>query len=130
MNTSSVTNSLVGYHGLRVIVDVAATGFPVTDECSGLTLLKRKENANDCTTSTWQGPKKTTEPFLAVNKKDSEKDNNLGESKKMTMQSTSNKLDVLQRVEGKPADGFVIVIKLGSNPLEDEQLEFPAFFKV
>ena len=33
-----------------------------------LTLLKRKENANDCTTSTWQGPKKNTEPFLAVNK--------------------------------------------------------------
>ena len=27
-----------------------------------LTLLKRKENANDCTTSTWQGPSKTTEP--------------------------------------------------------------------
>ena len=26
------------------------------------------ENANDCTTSTWQGPSKTTEPFLAVNK--------------------------------------------------------------
>ena len=33
-----------------------------------LTLLKRKENANDCTTSTWQGPSKTTEPSLAVNK--------------------------------------------------------------
>ena len=29
------------------------------------TLLKRKENANDCTTSTWQGPKKNIEPFLA-----------------------------------------------------------------
>ena len=32
------------------------------------TLLKRKENANDCTTSTWQEPKKNTKPFLAVNK--------------------------------------------------------------
>ena len=32
------------------------------------TLLKRKENANDCTTSTWQEPNKTTETFLAVNK--------------------------------------------------------------
>ena len=30
---------------------------------------------------------------------------------------------------GKLADNFVIVIKLGSNPLEDEQLEFSAFFK-
>ena len=27
-----------------------------------------KENANDCMTSTWQGPKKNTEIFLAVNK--------------------------------------------------------------
>ena len=34
-----------------------------------LTLLKRKENANDCTTSTWQGPSKTAEPSLAVNKR-------------------------------------------------------------
>ena len=33
-----------------------------------LTLLKRKENANDCTTSTWQGPSKTTRQFVAVNK--------------------------------------------------------------
>ena len=32
------------------------------------TLLKRKENANDCTTSFWQRPKKNTEPFLAFNK--------------------------------------------------------------
>ena len=37
------------------------------------TLLKRKENANDCTTSTWQGLSKTTEPFLAVNNNDKEK---------------------------------------------------------
>ena len=28
----------------------------------------RKEDANDCTTSTSQGPKKNTEPILAVNK--------------------------------------------------------------
>ena len=28
------------------------------------TLLKRKENANDCMTSTWQGPEKNTEPFI------------------------------------------------------------------
>ena len=33
-----------------------------------LTLLKQKENGNDDTTSTWQGPSKTTEPFLAVSK--------------------------------------------------------------
>ena len=32
------------------------------------TLLKREENANYCMTSTWQRPRKTTEPFLAVNK--------------------------------------------------------------
>ena len=41
----------------------------------------------------------------------------------------SNRTEVLKRVAGKPADSFVIVIKLGSNPLEDEQLEFSAFFK-
>ena len=32
------------------------------------TLLKQKENANDCMTNTWQEPKKNTEIFLAVNK--------------------------------------------------------------
>ena len=32
------------------------------------TLLKRKENANDCMTSTWQEPDKNAEIFLAVNK--------------------------------------------------------------
>ena len=52
------------------------------------TLLKRKENANDCTTSTWQGPKKNTGPFLTVNKQDSEKDNNLRATKNMTTQLT------------------------------------------
>ena len=31
------------------------------------TLLKRKENANDCMTSTWQEHNKNTEIFLAVN---------------------------------------------------------------
>ena len=39
-----------------------------TTEVNDLTLLKRKENANDCMTSTWQGPKKNTEPFFAANK--------------------------------------------------------------
>ena len=32
------------------------------------TLLMRKENANDCTTSTWQEPNKNTEILLAVKK--------------------------------------------------------------
>ena len=32
------------------------------------TLLKREENANECMTSTWQGPKKYTGPLLVVNK--------------------------------------------------------------
>ena len=30
---------------------------------------------------------------------------------------------------GKPTDNFVIVVKVGRNPVEDEQLEFSAFFK-
>ena len=50
------------------------------------TLLKRKENANDCTTSTWQGPSKTTEPSLAVNKCD--KNNSSKESKNSTTRLT------------------------------------------
>ena len=49
-----------------------------------LTLLMRKENANDSMTSTWQGPKKNTEPFFAVNKEDSEKGNNLRATKNTT----------------------------------------------
>ena len=52
------------------------------------TLLKRKENANDCTTSSWQGPKKNTGPFLAVNKYDGEKDHNLRATKNMTTRLT------------------------------------------
>ena len=50
------------------------------------------------------------------------------------------RLEVLQRVAGKPSDNFVriagqpansfvIVVKLGLNAPEDEQLEFSAFFK-
>ena len=39
-------------------------------------------------TSTWQGPNKITEPFLAVNKSDSEKDNNLRATKNTTTQLT------------------------------------------
>ena len=37
--------------------------------------------------------------------------------------------DKFVRVAGQPADSFVIVVNVGSNPLEDEQLEFQAFFK-
>ena len=51
---------------------------------SDLTLLKRKENANDCTTSTLQEPNKNTEIFFAVNKLGSEKGNNLKATKTLT----------------------------------------------
>ena len=51
-----------------------------------------------------------------------------------------NRLEVLQTVAGKPADNFVklagqpassfvIVVNAGPNPVEDEQLEFSAFFE-
>ena len=43
---------------------------------------------------------------------------------------TENRLEALQRVAGQPADSFVIVVKVGPHPLEDEQLEFSAFFMV
>ena len=52
------------------------------------TLLKRKEKTNDCTTSTWQGLSKTTEPSLAVNKYDKEKNNSSKESKNSTTRLT------------------------------------------
>ena len=52
------------------------------------TFLKRKENANDCTTSSWQGLSKTTEPSLAVNKYDKEKNNRSKESKNSTTRLT------------------------------------------
>ena len=48
------------------------------------TLFKRKENANDYMTSTWQEPNKNTLMFLAVNKYDSEKDNYLKATKTLT----------------------------------------------
>ena len=57
-----------------------------------LTLLKRKENANDYRTSTWQGPKKNIEPFLAVNKQDSEKDNNSRATENMTTRLTQKQV--------------------------------------
>ena len=53
-----------------------------------LTLLKQKENANDSTTSTWQGPKNNTEPFFAVRRSDSEKDNNSRTTKNTTTRLT------------------------------------------
>ena len=37
--------------------------------------------------------------------------------------------DNFVRVAGQPADSFVIVVKVGPNRVEDEQLEFSAFFK-
>ena len=50
--------------------------------------LKRKENANDCTTSTGQGLSKTTEPSLAFNKCDKEKKRSSKESKNSTTRLT------------------------------------------
>ena len=56
------------------------------------TLLKRKENANDCTTSTWQERNKTTETFLPVNNYDSEKGNNLKATKNTTTPLTRKQI--------------------------------------
>ena len=52
------------------------------------TLLERKENANDCVTSTWQGPKKNTEPVFAVNEQESARGNNSRATKNMTTRLT------------------------------------------
>ena len=41
----------------------------------------------------------------------------------------SNPSDELAQNVSKPADSFVVVIKFGSNPLEDEQFGFSSFFK-
>ena len=37
--------------------------------------------------------------------------------------------DSFVRIEGQLADTFVIVVNVGPDPLEDERLEFSAFFK-
>ena len=87
------------------------------------TLLKRKETANDGTTSTWQGLSRTTEPSLAVNRYDKENNNSPKESDYAVDPKTGWR-------SNKDADNFVIVAKLGSNQLEDEQLEFSALFEV
>ena len=53
---------------------------------------------------------------------------------------TQNRLEVPQnvaekpadnfvRVADQPADSFVIIVNVGPNPVEDEQLELSAFFK-
>ena len=43
--------------------------------------------------------------------------------------SRGKRADSFGRVAGQPADSFVLVNKLGPNPLEDDQLEFSSFFK-
>ena len=69
-------------------------------------------------TSTWQGPKKNTEPFLTVNKGDSEKDNHLMATKNMTTRLTLKQVGGSTKGRGgKPADNFVIVVNVGPNPL-------------
>ena len=46
------------------------------------------------------------------------------------LQSVAEKpADNFVRVAGQTADSFVIVVNVGSNPVEDEQLEFSALFK-
>ena len=37
--------------------------------------------------------------------------------------------DNFVRIAGQLANSFVIVVNVGPNPLEDEHLEFSAFFK-
>ena len=56
----------------------------------------QKENAKDCMTNTWQGLNKTFEPFLAINKQDSEEDKHSKASTNMTIESIL-----------KPAGGFI-----------------------
>ena len=52
------------------------------------TLLKRKEHANDCMTTTWQEPDKNTETFLAINNNAVKKDTKLRATKNMTTRLT------------------------------------------
>ena len=94
-----------------------------------LTLLKRKENANDCTTSTWQGPSKTTEPSLAVNKYVKEKNNSSKESKNSTTRLTLKQAGGSTKSRGETCRQLRHRHQI-EIPLEDEQLEFSAFFKV
>ena len=85
------------------------------------TLLKRKENANDCMTSTWQGLSKTTEPFLAINKFDQEKFDYAVGALKQDGGSTKSRGETCRQLRHRR--------QRLTKPLEDEQLEFSAFFK-
>ena len=95
-----------------------------------LTLLKRKENTNDCTTSTWQGPQKNTEPFLASQQMRQRKGQQF-EGNEEHDHAVDPKTDrrFYRVVAVKPADSFVRVAEVAPKPLEDEHLEFSALFK-
>ena len=105
-------------HWILTVNAEASSKYSINDP----TLLKRTENANDCTTSTWQGQKKNTGPFLAVNKFDKEKNNRSKESKNSTTRltlkqaggSTKSRGETCQqlrhRIGTKPSGGRAIGI--------------------
>ena len=105
------------------------------------TLLKRQENANECMTSTWQGPTRNVgtihrsqqirqrkgHPFEGNEEYDYVVDPKTGW--RFYKRVAGKPADKFVRITGQPANSFVIVVNAGPNPLEDEQLEFSAFFK-
>ena len=95
------------------------------------TLSKRKENARDYTTDTWQRVNKIVNTLHAVNKQDSEKDKRMKESKNMVMQSTLAHTGGSSKSRGRTCRQLYPRQQIvGSKQLENEKLEFQTFFMV
>ena len=62
------TKSEIIRNSTHWILTLSKEGGQQNHYINDLTLLKRKENARDCTTNTWQSFNKTVETFLAVKK--------------------------------------------------------------
>ena len=95
----------------------------------------------DCTTSTWprtqeeyrtiprsqQARQRSGQAFEGIEEYDYAVDpwNSMEVPQRVAVKPADN----FVRVAVQPADRFAIVVKVGPNPSEDEQLEFSAFFK-
>ena len=100
-----------------------------------------KKNANDCMTrAVGKDPRRIQSYASQTTNKTVKKDNNWRTTKNMTSRLVRKQVggprrvagkfaDNFVRIVGQPANSFVIVVNVGPDPLEDEQLEFSWFFK-
>ena len=88
------------------------------------TFLKRKENANGLHD---EHLARTQEDYRTIPR--NPRNQQVKQRKDNTLMATNKMTARLTRIAGQPANSFVIVVNVGPNPVEDDQLEFSAFFK-